>query len=79
MKHYSFEEIVELAKTEPRKALRLHWEGEQKEAKQMLAQWIVDEVADGSFTPKEFDDMGYCISEEDYQEEQAECHSQDEE
>ena len=78
MKHYSFEEIVELVKTEPRKALRLHWEGEQKEATQMLAQWIIDEVAEGSFTPKEFNDMGYCISEEDWQEEQDEAAYQSE-
>lgn len=72
MKHYSFDEVVELAGVNPRKGLRVHWEGEQKEAKPVLAAWIVAEVEDGSFTPKEFDDMCYCVSEEDYQEEQAE-------
>jgi poly(A) polymerase Pap1 len=79
MKHYSFEEIVELAKTEPRKQLRLHWEGEQKEAKEILAAHIVADVADGMYSTKEFDDMGYCVSEEDYQEEQAEADYQSEE
>ena len=73
MKHYSFEEIVELAKTEPRKALRLHWEGEQREANMILPAHIVADVADGMYSAKEFDDMGYCVSEEDYQAEKDEA------
>ena len=73
MKHYSYSDIVELAKVDPRKSLRLHWEGEQAEAKQMLAVWILDEIAEGSFTAKEFDEMGYCVSEEDYQAEKDEA------
>ena len=71
MRHYSYEEIVELAKTEPHKALRLHWEGEEGKAKKTNPWVIVDDVKEYHFTPEEFDAMGYCISEEEYQAEQS--------
>ena len=79
MKHYGYKEIVELEKTEPNKKLRLHWEGDESEAASVTPWRIVDDVKDGEYTPEQFDKIGYCISEEEYQEEQAECHSQDEE
>jgi len=69
MATYSFKEIVELAKTEENKPLRLHWEGEESEAKKVTPWRILDDVADGDYTPAQFDEIGYCVSEEDYQEE----------
>ena len=69
MRHYSYEEIIELEKTEPSKALRLHWEGDDSEAQKVTPWRILDDVKDGEYTPEQFDKIGYCVSEEDYQEE----------
>ena len=71
MNHYSYSEIVELAKTEENKLLRLHWEGDGSEAQKVTPWRILDDVKDGEYTPEQFDDIGYCVSEEDYQEEQC--------
>jgi len=72
MNHYSFLEIIELAKTEPRKELRLHWEGDSSEAKKTNPVQLIDAEKEGEFTINQFNEIGYCISEEDYQKEQAE-------
>ncbi|EQB9038051.1 hypothetical protein ACYVOT_003317 [Vibrio cholerae] len=66
MHHYSYEEIVELEKSEPNKELRLHWEGDNSEAAKVTPWRIIDDIKDGDYTPDEFDEFGYCISEEEY-------------
>lgn len=63
---YSYAEIVELAKTEPNKALRLHWEGCSNAAK--TTPWHIADADD--FTPEQFDEFAYCTSEFAYQYEQ---------
>lgn len=70
MYHYGYEEIVELAKTDENKALRLHWEGSDSEAQKVTPWRILDDIKDGDYTPVQFDKIGYCVSEEDYQAEQ---------
>ena len=70
MYHYGYEEIVDLAKTEPYKKLRLHWEGNECEAETTTPYSITAEVSRKEYTPEQFDKIGYCVSEEDYQEEQ---------
>lgn len=72
MNHYSFLEIIELAKTEPRKELRLHWEGDPAGAKKTNPIQLIDAEKEGEFTSEQFEKIGYCVSEEDYQKEQAE-------
>lgn len=66
MHHYSYEEIVELEKSEPNKELRLHWEGDSSEAAKVTPWRIIDDIKDGVYSADEFDDFAYCILEEDY-------------
>jgi hypothetical protein len=70
MTHYDYSDILDLLKSEPNKALYLHWSGEDCDAKKVSPQIIFDDVQDGEYTSEDFDSVGYCISEDDYKNEQ---------
>ena len=72
MKHFDFADIAELAKTEPNKPLRLHWQSDTEDAEKTDPACIIQEISDGNFTAEQFDEIGYCITEEEYQSEQNE-------
>lgn len=71
MDHYDIEDIKAMATTNPEKKLRLHWEAEEAEAKETTPNEILSDIEDGDYSEEQFDKIGYCISEEDYQEEQS--------
>ncbi|MGF6435679.1 hypothetical protein [Kosakonia sp. 1610] len=69
---FSYEEIAEQEHKEPNMKLRLHWEGEQSEAKETTPARIMLDILDGEYTAEQFDEVGYCCTEWDYQREQEE-------
>ena len=71
MYHYSYKEIAELESLDPHKELRLHWEGGEGEAEKTNPAHIMWEINEGEYTPEQFDEYAYCISEEEYKEEQS--------
>ena len=66
MDHFDFDDIQALVKTEPKKALRLHWEGGDAEALETTPELIILDIDNGEYTPVDFNNFGYCVSEEEY-------------
>lgn len=60
-----------MAATNPEAQLRLHWEGDEAEAEKTTPTNILSDIAEGEYTEEQFNDIGYCVSENDYQEEQS--------
>ena len=71
MTHLDYADIVELIKTEPQKQLRLHWEGCENPAQQTTPDAILEAIVEGEYGIDDFDTIGYCVSEEDYNAEQS--------
>ena len=71
MNHFEITDIKELAETDPNKALRLHWEGDESEAEETTPKDILGDIEGGEYTEEQFDSIGYCVTEEEYQEEQS--------
>lgn len=71
MKQYSIQDIRTLAATQQNKNLRLHWEGDEAEPAKTTPVQILDDLLDEDYSEQDFDSIGYCVSEEDYQEEQS--------
>jgi hypothetical protein len=71
MNNFDIADIKELEKTYPDKELRLHWESDESEAERTTPKGILSDIADGDYTEEQFDGIGYCVTEEEYQEEQS--------
>jgi len=72
MTHYDYTDIAALAATAPDTALRLHWEGQEGPASRETPATILASIEAGEYTQEDFDQIGYCVTEEDYILEQSE-------
>ena len=69
MLQFSYADIIELARTEPEKKLRLMWKGAITGGEPVTPTSIMKSVDDGSFTAQQFDANGVCISEQEWRHE----------
>ena len=47
---FTYADIIDLAKKEPEKKLRLHWEGGEVEAKEVTPSYILSDIEEGEYT-----------------------------
>lgn len=72
MIHFDFSDIKAMAKADPQRELRLHWEGCEMPAEKTTPRAIMADIEAGEYTGAQFDEIGYCVAELQWLLEQSE-------